>query len=226
MNRDNRPIEERLRSAFRARTDAVTPDQLAPAAIPPGLVRRWFVPMLAAACVVLIAAGVAIAATTGGSDRDSAPAAPQPFVPAPSISASPTPTARTAPPPTTPSPHPAASVRTASPSPSSLGPLPTAKFRSWSGRRPSTIYFSGDAGNIVSDIHWSSWGHESALGSGRWGYDDCSPNCAQGKVTYYPASIRLFRPVHGVFTRARETQTGPHGRTFTFPLPDSIGAAS
>ncbi len=99
--------------------------------------------------------------------------------------------------------------------------LPIAKFRTWSGIKPSTIYFSGDAGNIVSGITWS-WTADSAVGQGTWGYDDCNPNCAQGHVTYYPTTVKLSAVAGGQFTQLVEIQTGPYAHTLTYTLPSTF----
>ena len=69
--------------------------------------------------------------------------------------------------------------------------LPTATLGGWTGIEPSLMQFSGDAGNIVSDIDWSTWNDQDAVGRGEWGYDDCTPDCAGGKVTDYPTTITL-----------------------------------
>jgi hypothetical protein len=93
--------------------------------------------------------------------------------------------------------------------------------------KPRIIYFSGDAGNIVSGIVWSSWTTGSAAGQGLWGYDDCNPNCAQGRVTNYPTTVNLSAVSHGQFTQITEIQTGPYAHTLTYTLPSTyIGAGS
>ena len=58
------------------------------------------------------------------------------------------------------------------------------------------------------------------MGHGSWGYESCDPNCAQGSVTPYPTTISLSDPVSGRFTQVTETQSGPHGNTFNFTLPE------
>jgi hypothetical protein len=62
------------------------------------------------------------------------------------------------------------------------------------GSDPSTIQFSGDGGDVVSDIRWSSWGSQTAVGLGTVGLDNCTPNCAEGSFTYVPATITLSNP--------------------------------
>jgi len=85
--------------------------------------------------------------------------------------------------------------------------------------RPSEVAFSADSGNIVTKITWSSWGPDTAVGTGTWGYNSCQPNCASGSVTDYSAKLTLSNVVNGQFTRVTEAQSGPHGHTNTFTLP-------
>jgi hypothetical protein len=105
---------------------------------------------------------------------------------------------------------------------------PTATIGDWTGTVPYLIYFSGDAGNIVSGITWSSWDATSATGQGTWEYLTCQPNCAQGPSTRYPAMLVFSEPRNGHFTRLTERQTGPHGHTYVYALPDTAlsGACS
>ncbi len=107
-----------------------------------------------------------------------------------------------------------------------ITPLPTITLGTWTGIRPSLMQFSGDAGNIVSQIVWSSWNDDSAVGVGAWGYDDCVPDCAQGAVTDYLTTITLSHPSDGRFTQLTEAQSGPHGFTFSFALPGPMFRAS
>src|SRR5437879_11942926 len=85
--------------------------------------------------------------------------------------------------PTTSTHAPAASSR-ASVLPTSLK---TVTIGSWTGAKPRTIWFSGDAGNIVTDISWSFWGPDSGFGRGTWYYESCVPSCAEGTSTKYSA---------------------------------------
>jgi hypothetical protein len=104
--------------------------------------------------------------------------------------------------------------------------LPTATLGAWTGIEPSLMQFSGDAGNIVSNIAWSSWNDQDAVGRGEWGYDNCTPDCAGGTVTDYPTTITLFDPSGGRFTQVTEQQSGPFGGTLTFSLPGPSFRAS
>jgi hypothetical protein len=107
------------------------------------------------------------------------------------------------------------------------GPLNTVTIGQWTGSKPQTIYFSGDSGNIVTGITWSSWGPDAGQGEGTWHYDNCDPNCAAGTVTDYPASLTVSDPSAGQFTMLTEVQSGPYGQTQTFTLPDrALGGAS
>ena len=58
------------------------------------------------------------------------------------------------------------------------------------------VQISGDAGNIVGNMTWTSWNSESAAGYGTWGYDDAT-HCAAGNVTDYPATITFSEPSFG-----------------------------
>jgi hypothetical protein len=86
----------------------------------------------------------------------------------------------------------------------------------YDGTRPSAIQFSGDDGDVVTGIHWSDWGTRSATGKGTVGYDNCTPNCAAGTITYLPATITLSAPdAQGQWTVITEAE---RGRTTTFSL--------
>ena len=81
--------------------------------------------------------------------------------------------------------------------------------------------FSGDAGDIVTDMTWSSWTTSQAVGNGTWTYQNCVPDCANGTDTPNPATIVLSDPVNGVFTCMTETTTGPEGYMDTFTYPNN-----
>jgi hypothetical protein len=104
--------------------------------------------------------------------------------------------------------------------------LPTVTLGTWTGIEPTLLQFSGDAGNIVIDISWSSWNDSAAVGEGTWGYDDCIPDCAGGVVKDFPTRITLSDPSDGRFTRLTEDQSGPFGQSFTFGLPGPAFRAS
>ncbi len=94
------------------------------------------------------------------------------------------------------------------------------------GIKPSTIDFSNDSTNIITNLTWSSWTTTGASGQGTWEDLSCNPDCATGPETPYPASITLSDPVDGHFTQLTETTTGPDGFTNqdTYPNPWALGA--
>jgi ribosomal protein L24E len=98
-------------------------------------------------------------------------------------------------------------------------PIVTLWNSSWAGIEPNVVQISGDAGNIVGNMTWTSWNSESAAGYGTWGYDDCNPDCASGTVTDYPATITFSEPSFGRFTELTEVTTGPHAFTLYAPMP-------
>jgi len=104
--------------------------------------------------------------------------------------------------------------------------LPTVTLGSWTGIEPSLMQFSGDAGNIVTNIVWSSWNDLGAVGEGVWHYDNCVPDCAGGTVTPTPATIILSVASDGRFTQLTEELGGPFGGTLTFALPNASFRAS
>jgi hypothetical protein len=121
---------------------------------------------------------------------------------------------------------------TTAPGVSSTPLSPTATFAgesdpgTWTGVEPTTIQFSADGGNVVGSIRWTAWTDRSAVGAGTWGYNDCQPDCAAGKITDYPATIELSAPSHGQFTSLTEVQSGPYGHTFNYTLPTRVVTAT
>jgi hypothetical protein len=118
---------------------------------------------------------------------------------------------------TTTTPTTTATTTRSTPPPSSS---PIAVIGHWTGRTPVTIYFSGDAGNIATDLTWTSWNLSGAVAHGTWHYQNCIPNCASGSWTPYPVTIHLSNPVAGRFTKLVERTAGPKGFTRTFTAPD------
>jgi hypothetical protein len=89
----------------------------------------------------------------------------------------------------------------------------------FNGITPSTIAFSADATNIVTDLTWSKWNTTGASGQGNWLHLSCVPDCATGQETPYPATISLADPVDGVFTQMIETTSGPGGFITHYSYP-------
>jgi hypothetical protein len=49
-------------------------------------------------------------------------------------------------------------------------------------QRPEQLtQFCADAGVIIYDITWDSWGYNGAQGTGTYSENLCEPNCAEGK---------------------------------------------
>src|ERR1700722_5314063 len=82
--------------------------------------------------------------------------------------------------------------------------------------RPSSFVLTcADAGDVLSGLHWVSWGATAAFAAAVEQVNDCTPNCASGKFIDYPALVALWRPEPlpghpGVryFTRVTRIYTG------------------
>ena len=85
---------------------------------------------------------------------------------------------------------------------------PVATHYRWTGREPSELYFSGDAGNVVTNLRWALWTKTRALGIGASMIQSCIPFCVTGVDMPVTADIILSDPVHGRFTRLTEYQGG------------------
>lgn len=57
--------------------------------------------------------------------------------------------------------------------------------------QPSQIVLSGDGTAFVTGLLWTGWGSNGATGSGTLKLDNCNPNCAQGSLTGYQATVVL-----------------------------------
>lgn len=57
--------------------------------------------------------------------------------------------------------------------------------------RPTQIVNSGDGSGYVKVTTWTGWGTPTATGKGTLELDSCTPNCAQGGYTGYPATVTL-----------------------------------
>ena len=101
-----------------------------------------------------------------------------------------------------------ASVTSASSSASPAGSTPILITNGWSGVKPSSIDFSGDGGNVVTGLSWTSWTATGATGDGTSGIQSCVPNCAQGATKQVPTMIVLSDPVAGHWTHLVETRNG------------------
>jgi hypothetical protein len=98
--------------------------------------------------------------------------------------------------------------------------LPKLIAGSYAGIRPRIVDFSGDAGNIVTNLVWN-WTRASATGRGTSNVQGCVPNCAQGTETPVATVITLSQPSHGHFTKFVEVRDGQrlvgHYGRFSWP---------
>jgi hypothetical protein len=83
----------------------------------------------------------------------------------------------------------------------------------YSGIEPQYVQFSGDAGNVVAAISWSSWTATKATGTGTMDIQGCVPDCATGSETPTPAYLVLSDPVNGKFTAIAEYVNGRNDAT-------------
>ena len=61
--------------------------------------------------------------------------------------------------------------------------------------RPSSFILTcADAGDVLTGLHWVSWGSGAAFATGIEQINDCTPNCAAGKFINYPVLVNLWRP--------------------------------
>jgi serine/threonine protein kinase len=56
---------------------------------------------------------------------------------------------------------------------------------------PVQIVTSADGSGYVDGITWTSWGQATATGTGTLQVDNCTPSCATGTYTGYPATITI-----------------------------------
>jgi serine/threonine protein kinase len=94
--------------------------------------------------------------------------------------------------------------------------LPVLTVGSYSGRKPATIAYSGDATNVVTGIQWASWTPTGATGYGTSDIDSCVPNCAQAPPNYVTTTITLSAAAGGRFTQMTETRNGST-TSYTYP---------
>jgi len=109
--------------------------------------------------------------------------------------------------------------------------------------RPGTITLACADGNVyLSGLNWSAWGSSSALASGHYAFNDCTPNCLSGHGHALPglvvlwgvkplpghAEVRYFTEVTVIFTGNRSYTAGgkkvTESQTLTVPLSNFGGA--
>jgi hypothetical protein len=176
------------------------PDSGRPAARRP----RWRLPVAIAAAAALVIGGVSAAIALSGGDKPHAPlagpsathrasaksvskpSAPPASSPAVTASASPTPSATSPAPPAVPlsdfkvCTFPADTCNSSNPSQMKT--------------EPAQIVTTGDGSGYLKSLTWSGWGTATAQGTGTLEVDNCTPNCAQGTFTGYPATVTLTNP--------------------------------
>src|SRR5579863_9654295 len=58
--------------------------------------------------------------------------------------------------------------------------------------KPKRIVLAcGDAGTWLAKLKWSSWSGRSAAGAGTYNANNCTPDCAAGKIKSYPVKVTL-----------------------------------
>ena len=57
--------------------------------------------------------------------------------------------------------------------------------------QPKQIVVSGDGSRYVDSLTWTGWGQPQATATGTLKVNDCTPSCAQGTFSPYPATVTL-----------------------------------
>jgi hypothetical protein len=91
-------------------------------------------------------------------------------------------------------------------------------------------FFAGPGNKKAGKLHWTVWNGTEGLGTGENWVDNCSPNCAAGKFSKYPVTLRVSQPKkeskYLVFSRLTVTYTGKkpsHQKSFTWKVSYSDG---
>lgn len=59
--------------------------------------------------------------------------------------------------------------------------------------RPATLSLAcADDGTGLQGMHWTTWAPQLSSGYGTEWENDCTPNCAEGQIHYYPALAVLW----------------------------------
>ena len=109
--------------------------------------------------------------------------------------------------------------------------------------RPGSYTLACADGNVyVSALNWTAWGSSSALASGTYAFNDCTPNCLSGHGHTLPAlvvlwgaqplpghaGVRYFTEMTVIFTGNRSYTAGGKAykepQTLTVPLLQYGGA--
>ena len=97
------------------------------------------------------------------------------------------------------------------------------QYPQFHGTSPGQIDLSGDASYIITGIVWSSWGPNTAIGTGTSNIQGCVPNCASGSETPVTTTITLSDVQGGQFTQFSVTRNGDMANGATSEI---MGASS
>jgi hypothetical protein len=164
-----------------------------PGTVPPRRRGRWLLVAGGAGLAAAVAGGALALATSSGNSGSAHLAGnttpPSHSAPARSSAAAPVSTSPTTAPPASPSPTTSLIAVTVCSDPA--GGCNFAGASQYMEIRPKEITDSGDGSGYVTNLVWSGWGSSQATATGIQEVDNCSPNCAQGKYTGYPATVTV-----------------------------------
>jgi len=86
--------------------------------------------------------------------------------------------------------------------------------------QPRQILVSQDGASYVDNLTWTGWGQSQATATGTLKVSNCTPSCAQGTPTSYPATVTLagLKP-YGTGLEAYSTiviRSPAAGKTFSY----------
>ncbi|MFG2342371.1 hypothetical protein [Streptomyces yangpuensis] len=84
-----------------------------------------------------------------------------------------------------------ASQHTAAPAPD---PVVVDCFSKPQTRPEEYLLACGDGNNRLVDLHWTTWGPQTATATGTDMVNDCRPYCAAGRFRPYPVTVTLSHP--------------------------------
>ncbi|WP_234432532.1 hypothetical protein [Streptomyces sp. NRRL S-378] len=84
-----------------------------------------------------------------------------------------------------------ASQPTAAPAPD---PVVVDCFSKPQTRPEEYLLACGDGNNRLVDLHWTTWGPQTATATGTDMVNDCRPYCAAGRFRPYPVTVTLSHP--------------------------------